>query len=223
MLRKATAAILLSTAFAATTAMAQTNTGTTAQRNTTGTAVTSPGATTNAAGTVRFITENRADLWRASQLEGVNIYNESNEHIGDISEVLLNPQGQIEAVVIGVGGFLGIGERDVAVPFNALQWQMTSANSVATRPGAATTGAAPQSNVAGAQPPQRSTTQTAPGATQSAPGTTTQGPTANNTATGATGTGVGTTNQMNDRPERAILAGATRDQLNNAPEFRYSR
>lgn len=73
-------------------------------------------------GGIQYITQNRPDLWRASRLEGMNVYNQGNEKVGDIREVLVNKQGQVEAVVIGVGGFLGIGERDVAVPFNALEW-----------------------------------------------------------------------------------------------------
>ncbi|MFD0466181.1 PRC-barrel domain-containing protein [Microvirga aerilata] len=59
---------------------------------------------------------------------GVNVYNDRNENIGDINEVLIDRQGKVEAVVIGVGGFLGIGDRNVAVPFNALRWEMTEPN-----------------------------------------------------------------------------------------------
>lgn len=72
---------------------------------------------------VSYITQNRPGLWRASKLEDVDIYNDANEKIGEISEVLLDRDGKVEAVVIGVGGFLGLGERNVAVPFNALQWR----------------------------------------------------------------------------------------------------
>ena len=66
-------------------------------------------------------------MWRLSKLKGLNVYNNSNEKIGDIREVVVDRDGKVEAVVIGVGGFLGLGERDVAVPFSALQWSMTGA------------------------------------------------------------------------------------------------
>src|SRR3954465_3390650 len=43
--------------------------------------------------------------WRASKLAGVNVYNENNEKIGDISDVILDKSGKAENVIIGVGGF----------------------------------------------------------------------------------------------------------------------
>jgi hypothetical protein len=68
----------------------------------------------NGTGSVRYVTQNDADIWRASKLDGVEIYNDQNEKIGDISDVLIGRNGKVRAVVIGVGGFLGIGERNVA-------------------------------------------------------------------------------------------------------------
>jgi hypothetical protein len=76
-------------------------------------------------------------MWRASQLEGVDIYNNNNEKIGDVSDVLVDQSGKVEAVVIGVGGFLGIGERNVAVPFNALKFEMTEPSASASNNAAA--------------------------------------------------------------------------------------
>ena len=49
-----------------------------------------------------------------------SVYDPSNAMIGEISDVLINKEGKIEAFIISVGGFLGIGEKDVAVPFNAV-------------------------------------------------------------------------------------------------------
>src|SRR3954469_3804314 len=69
----------------------------------------------------QFITQQSSGQWRASKLVGVDVYGTDNAKIGDIREVLLNRDGAAEAVVIGVGGFLGIGEKDVAVPFKALE------------------------------------------------------------------------------------------------------
>ena len=63
-----------------------------------------------------------ASGWRASKLVGVNVYNNDNEKIGDISEILLDMSGKVSGVVIGVGGFLGLGQHDVLVPMEQLKF-----------------------------------------------------------------------------------------------------
>jgi sporulation protein YlmC with PRC-barrel domain len=50
-----------------------------------------------------------------------NVYDPSDNKIGEIADVLIDREGKITAFIIGVGGFLGIGEKDVAVPFNAVR------------------------------------------------------------------------------------------------------
>jgi sporulation protein YlmC with PRC-barrel domain len=60
--------------------------------------------------------------WRSSKLIGVNVYNESNDKIGDIQELIVDKAGKVENVVLGVGGFLGMGEHYVAVPMEKLKW-----------------------------------------------------------------------------------------------------
>jgi|SRR5581483_4101534 len=50
-----------------------------------------------------------------------DVYDPSNHSIGKIDDVLVSESGQISALVIGVGGFLGVGEKDVAVPFSAVK------------------------------------------------------------------------------------------------------
>ena len=60
--------------------------------------------------------------WRASKLVGLNVYNEQNEKLGDISEILLDKSGKVEGVVIGVGGFLGMGQRDIKVEMSKLKF-----------------------------------------------------------------------------------------------------
>ena len=60
--------------------------------------------------------------WRASKLIGLNVYNEANEKLGDINELLLDKNGTVKAVVIGVGGFLGMGEHDIAVSMDKLKF-----------------------------------------------------------------------------------------------------
>ena len=60
--------------------------------------------------------------WQASKLIHMNVYNAQNEKIGDIKELMLDKNGKVNTVAIGVGGFLGMGERDVAVKFDQLKW-----------------------------------------------------------------------------------------------------
>jgi sporulation protein YlmC with PRC-barrel domain len=51
-----------------------------------------------------------------------NVYDPNDNKIGEIMDVLLEQRdGKAAALIIGVGGFLGMGEKDVAVPFNAVQ------------------------------------------------------------------------------------------------------
>jgi len=50
-----------------------------------------------------------------------SVYDPSNSKIGEIKDVLLSPDGKVTALIVGVGGFLGMGEKDVAVPFSAVK------------------------------------------------------------------------------------------------------
>jgi ribosomal 30S subunit maturation factor RimM len=54
-------------------------------------------------------------MWRSSKLIGLNVYNDQDEKLGAISEILLDKSGKADFVVIGVGGFLGIGQHDIMV------------------------------------------------------------------------------------------------------------
>jgi sporulation protein YlmC with PRC-barrel domain len=49
-----------------------------------------------------------------------NVYDPSGAKIGEISDVLVGKDGKVEAFIVSVGGFLGVGEKDVAVPFSAV-------------------------------------------------------------------------------------------------------
>ena len=60
--------------------------------------------------------------WRASKLMGLDVYNDANEKLGDINELILDKNGKVAAVVIGVGGFLGMGEHDIAVSMDKLKF-----------------------------------------------------------------------------------------------------
>jgi sporulation protein YlmC with PRC-barrel domain len=50
-----------------------------------------------------------------------DVYDPSNNKIGEIMDVLVAPDGKVNALIVGVGGFLGAGEKDVAVNFNAVK------------------------------------------------------------------------------------------------------
>ena len=50
-----------------------------------------------------------------------DIYNQAGEKIGSIKDLLVGPDGRIHAAVVGVGSFLGIGEKDIAVPLSAVR------------------------------------------------------------------------------------------------------
>jgi sporulation protein YlmC with PRC-barrel domain len=95
--------------------------------------------------------------WRASKVVGLNVYNDNNESLGSINDLLMDKSGSIKGVVIGVGGFLGVGEHLVAVSYDKIKFvsepvvTASAANSgssgmTGTGPapaGGVTTGAAP--------------------------------------------------------------------------------
>jgi hypothetical protein len=57
----------------------------------------------------------------ASNLIGTTVYSQDNQSIGDINDIILSQEGQPSQVIVGVGGFLGIGEKDVVLDMNKLQ------------------------------------------------------------------------------------------------------
>jgi sporulation protein YlmC with PRC-barrel domain len=92
-----------------------------------------------------MIQTNSVGKWRTSKLIGLDVYNAANEKIGDVNELITDSTGKIDTVVVGVGGFLGIGEHDVGIAFSQLKFAMepvkTSSTSATTTTGsgAATT------------------------------------------------------------------------------------
>jgi sporulation protein YlmC with PRC-barrel domain len=100
--------------------------------------------------------------WRASKVVGLNVYNDKNESVGSINEILMDKSGNIQAVVLGVGGILGVGEHLVAVPFDKIMF---------VNEPVAYTGAAGATNTGGAKP-MSSTTTTGTAATTTAPAST---------------------------------------------------
>jgi sporulation protein YlmC with PRC-barrel domain len=96
-------------------------------------------AVTAAATTVsasNWLTGEATGQWRGSRMIGLKVYNDADEKIGDIAELIVDRSGKIEAVVVGAGGFLGIGARDVAVPYDQINWVFAPVGPVrvSTRP-----------------------------------------------------------------------------------------
>lgn len=57
----------------------------------------------------------------ASDLRGTRVYGANDENVGEIDDIVLTTDGKIAAAVVGVGGFLGLGEKNVAIPFSELE------------------------------------------------------------------------------------------------------
>jgi sporulation protein YlmC with PRC-barrel domain len=191
----------------------------------------SPPMTTSAAPAAggQFLTQMDAQQWRGSKLVGVDVYGSDNSRIGDINEVIVDRNGQAKAIVIGVGGFLGIGEKNVAIPWDKVQWNMGGAGSAST---ASTTGQ-PAGDRSTARDAAQTTTGTPadtnaqPAQTAATGGASLSAPPASsaNTAPATTSTGVsstaGASTTAQDYPDRALVSMSKQD-LENAPEFRYA-
>jgi len=177
MLAKSMTAGLIGSALLASVAFAQTPTATTDRANT------APAAASDSS---------FQDNWRASKVVGVSVYNENNESLGSISDLLMDKSGNIKAVVIGVGGFLGVGEHLVAIPFDKIKF---------VNEPVAYTGVAGAPNAPGSRPASSTTTGAA---------TTSPPPAAATTA------------KSNPwYPDHAVF-NATKDELKAMPEFKYS-
>jgi len=130
--------------------------------------------------------------WRASKLVGLSVYNDGNESLGSINDLLADKSGNIKAVVIGVGGFLGVGEHLVAIPFDKIKF--------VDQP-VAYTGASAGPNATGNRPASSTTTGAAP--TNPAPAS-------------------ATPSKPNPWYPDHALFNATKDELKAMPEFKYS-
>lgn len=133
--------------------------------------------------------------WRASKLVGLNVYNNNNESVGSINDLLTDKSGNIKAAVIGVGGLLGVGEHLVAVSFDQIKFVDTpvpSTTTSSTAPPAASTSSTTTTTTTGAAP--------APASTSSSSMSTKSNPW---------------------YPDHAVF-NATKDQLKQMPEFKYS-
>lgn len=153
MMKKALTAAVLGLSLAALPALAQNNTSANSNQ-------------ANADKDQPHQTASQMNVWPASKIKGLNVYNQQNEKIGDISDLMLNKDGKIDNIVISVGGFLGIGTHDVAVKFSDLKWEMepvkttTSSNAPAggggmSRPSGGTVGTASTSSSSASSGPKQ--------------------------------------------------------------------
>lgn len=144
-------------------------------------------------------TMHREGEWRASKLVGVNVYNEANEKIGDINEVILDKSGKVANVILGVGGFLGMGEHYVAVAFDKLKWVNEPARSTTVS--------------TSTEPANKAATNVDSNARTASDGTV-------RTTTGAATTTTTRSANENWYPDHAVY-NATKDQLKALPQFKY--
>ncbi len=78
-------------------------------------------------GVSTFITRQEPGQWLGENLEEKEVYTPDGQGIGEIDDLLIDQSGRVVAVVIEVGGFLGIREKRIAVPMTALEFQKPAA------------------------------------------------------------------------------------------------
>jgi sporulation protein YlmC with PRC-barrel domain len=117
---------------------------------------------------VNFVTRQEKTQWRAPKLVGVGVYGPDDKQVGKIDDLVMDHNGATQTVVIGVGGFLGFGKKEVAVPFSAIQWRTESRKVPATdQPPANSVASTTQPGTQ--QPPMRETDPAATEASQGYP------------------------------------------------------
>ena len=72
----------------------------------------------------QIINQDKATFLASAIIDG-SVYSPSDESVGDVNDLVIKPTGEIEAVVVGVGGFIGIGEKDVAIALNRFTMEPT--------------------------------------------------------------------------------------------------
>lgn len=101
----------------------------------TGTTTTTPGATSTApamSGTAATLTQPGPDDVMGDDVIGMRVRNAQNENLGTINDLVIDKQGRVKAAVLSVGGFLGIGDKRVAVPWDQIQWRQEGNDQIAT-------------------------------------------------------------------------------------------
>jgi hypothetical protein len=88
-----------------------------------------PGAAAQS-GATGTVTQQKPDQYLASKFRGTDVVGADNQKIGDVTDILFDKNGKIEAYIISVGGFLGIGAKDVALAPS--QFQVMAAEGATT-------------------------------------------------------------------------------------------
>lgn len=119
----AISALMLSTAFAQAPSNSTNNGSTASPPAATSTPAPASSATTPAAssGAMNFVSSQKPDQMLASKFKGTDVIGTDNAKIGDVSDILFDKDGKIEAFVISVGGFLGVGSKSVAIAPSAFE------------------------------------------------------------------------------------------------------
>src|SRR5262249_39931394 len=74
-----------------------------------------PAAKFERAGKMNFVSSQKPDQWLATKFKGTDVVGSDNQKIGDVNDILFDKTGKVEAFVISVGGFLGVGAKEVAL------------------------------------------------------------------------------------------------------------
>jgi hypothetical protein len=69
----------------------------------------------------KFIQSQSTDQWVFSKFKGANVVGPDNAQVGSVNDLLFDKNGKILGLIVGVGGFLGIGEKSVAIDMSAFQ------------------------------------------------------------------------------------------------------
>src|SRR6478672_7453224 len=77
--------------------------------------------TKESSGKLNFVSTQKPDQWLASKFKGTDVLGADNQKIGDVSDILFDKSGKIEAFVVSVGGFLGMGAKEVALAPSAFE------------------------------------------------------------------------------------------------------
>jgi hypothetical protein len=97
-------------------ALAQTQSPNSSSSSSPAAAKSSPAAQAQpSSGTADFVTSQKPDQWLASKFRGTNVLGADNESIGDVSDILFDKDGKVQAYVVSIGGFLGMGAKEVAL------------------------------------------------------------------------------------------------------------
>src|SRR5260370_25374417 len=89
--------------------------------------------------TAKFIAAQSTDQWVFSKFKGTDVLGPDNAHIGNVNDMLFDKNGKIMGLIVGVGGFLGIGEKNAALDLSAFQTRPTATGSRANGAGSAPT------------------------------------------------------------------------------------